>query len=277
MPIGVYKKTREHKRKISETLKGKPQPWNAGDKCHFWRGGVSKKIPTKCTDCGQINLVRGTYLKRLTHPYRCLSCALRRRIISPETGRKISLANRKYKLNESFFTKINNEEKAYWLGFLAGDGAITENKVRLRLAIKDRMHLKKFRKAVQWTGKDYYCKNTKSLEVYFRSFKMVDDLKRYYITPRKTFTVRFPRILKPLERHFIRGVFDADGCINIAKRVTRKKSGRIYIYYGGEFCIEGNKEFVSVIQEKLVKLGLPHTSIKYSGQNINRESKIWWH
>ncbi|MBU2634992.1 hypothetical protein KJ841_00760 [Patescibacteria group bacterium] len=224
----------------------------------------------KCTKCGRVNFVRRDYLKSLTHSYWCKHCRLIWRPKTFEDRAKLSLAHRKYNLDESFFKKINNEEKAYWLGFLSGDGAITENKVRITLSIKDKKHLKKFKKAVKWTGKDYYHKDTDALEVYFRSFKMITDLVQYYIIPRKTFTVRFPDIRKSLERHFIRGVFDADGCINRATRVSRRKSGQIYICYGGEFNIEGNKEFVSVIQSRLVGLGLPFTSINYSGKSINR-------
>lgn len=41
--------TEEHRRKLSEALKGKLQPWHAGNKCYFWKGGVSelsKRIKT---------------------------------------------------------------------------------------------------------------------------------------------------------------------------------------------------------------------------------------
>ena len=229
-----------------------------------------EKILVNCTKCGKVNFVRRDYLKRLTHPYWCRYCKFYWRPKTFEDRIRLSLAHRKYNLDENFFTKIDNEEKAYWLGFLSGDGSITENKVRLALAVKDKKHLKKFKKAVKWTGKDYYHKNANTLEVYFRSFKMVADLARYYITPRKTFTVKFSDIPKPFEKHFIRGVFDADGCINKARRVTRKKSGRTYIFYGGDFCIEGNKEFVIAIQSRLIELELPITSINYSGKTINR-------
>lgn len=180
-----------------------------------------------------------------------------------------SRARRKHSLDELFFSEINSEEKAYWLGFLCGDGCITGNKVRLALAVKDEHHLNWFKAAVKWSGKCYYHKSG-AVEVYFRSLRMVKDLARYYITPRKTFTVRFPNIPKSLERHFIRGVFDADGCINKQIRITRKKSGRIYVLSGGEFSIEGNREFVSAIQLRLVKLGLPANSVNYPGKNINR-------
>jgi len=30
-------KSEEHRKKLSEALEGKPQPWNTGEKCHFWR------------------------------------------------------------------------------------------------------------------------------------------------------------------------------------------------------------------------------------------------
>ncbi len=229
-----------------------------------------ERIPTKCTKCRRINFVRKDYLKALHHLYWCKYCRPHWRAKTLEDRMKLSLVHRKYNLNEAFFTKIDNEEKAYWLGFLAGDGAITENKVRLTLAIQDKAHLKKFKKAIKWTGKDYYHQDTNGLEVCFRSYKIVTDLKRYQITFRKTFTVRFPNIPKSYERHFIRGVFDADGCISRARRTTYKKSGKTYTYNGGEFNIEGNKEFISDIQSRLVELGLPSNSTNYSGKNINR-------
>ena len=33
---------------------------------------------------------------------------------------------RKYNVNDNYFNKIDNEEKAYWLGFLLADGCIHE-------------------------------------------------------------------------------------------------------------------------------------------------------
>lgn len=218
----------------------------------------------------KIRFARRDYLKALKHPYWCKYCKPHWEPKTFEDRIKLSKTHRKYNLDESFFEKIDNEEKAYWLGFLSGDSALTENKVRLRLALKDKEHLKKFKGAVKWTGKDYFPKNNNGIEVGFRSLKMTDDLARYFITPRKTFIIRFPEISKLLERHFIRGVFDADGCINRTIRIRKGKSGQIYISYGGEFNIEGNKEFVLAIQSRLVELGLPNTSTKYSGKNINR-------
>ena len=228
-----------------------------------------EKVPVKCTKCGRINFVRRDYLKGLTHPYWCRHCKPHWIPQTFEDRIRLSLAHRKYNLDELFFEKIDTEEKAYWLGFFSGDGAITdENKIRLSL--KDKGHVKEFKKAFKWEGKDYLHKNSDALEVNFRSFKLTRDLARYFITPRKTYTLRFPSIPESLERHFIRGAFDADGCISQAKRVIRGKSGQVYIFYGGEFSFEGNKEFVLAVQTRLVKLGLPRNSINYPGKNIYR-------
>lgn len=230
-----------------------------------------EKIPTECIKCGKINFARRDYLKALTHPYWCKYCKPHWRPKTFGDRLKLSRAHRKYNLDETFFEKINSEEKAYWLGFFAGDGNITDgHRLRVRLAIRDKKHLLKFKKAVKWDGKDYYPKHRDAFEVYFKSFKMMKDLANYFVTPRKTFTVKFPKIPKLLEKHFIRGVFDADGCISRAKRVTQRKSGQIYIFYGGEFNIEGNRGFVSAIQSRLAELGLPMNSINYSGKSINR-------
>lgn len=228
-----------------------------------------EKIPIECTKCGRINFARRDYLKVLTHPYWCKYCKPHWRPKTFEDRIRLSRAHRKYNLDETFFEKINSEEKAYWLGFFAGDGAITDENT-IRLSLKDKEHVKKFKETVKWTGKDYFHKDTDALEVYFKSFKMMKDLASYFVTPRKTFTVKFPKIPKLLERHFIRGVFDADGCVNKAVRINRGKSGQIYIFYGGEFSIEGNKDFVSDIQKRLIGLELPRTSLNYSGKNINR-------
>lgn len=36
--------TQSTKKKISETLTGRPQPWNQGEKSNFWKGGKTEKM-----------------------------------------------------------------------------------------------------------------------------------------------------------------------------------------------------------------------------------------
>lgn len=49
-----------------------------------------------------------------------------------------------YKINESYFEKINSQEKAYWLGFIYADGHVTEQSINISLQVKDINHLQKF-------------------------------------------------------------------------------------------------------------------------------------
>src|SRR5699024_8086137 len=51
---------------------------------------------------------------------------------------------RKYNLNEKYFNKIDNPEKAYWLGFFAADGYIGSDgsTFGFKISVKDTDHLK---------------------------------------------------------------------------------------------------------------------------------------
>ena len=48
--------------------------------------------------------------------------------------------------NRHIFDNINNEEKAYWLGFIVADGYLNSDKhmLRIKLGNKDKQHLIKF-------------------------------------------------------------------------------------------------------------------------------------
>jgi len=183
------------------------------------------------------------------------------------------MRKRIYHLNEDTFKDIDSQEKAYWLGFFSADGSITENKVRLTLSDKDYTHLQLWKTFIGWTGKDYFHVKEKAHEVYFRSSNMVADLARFTVTKRKTYTIRFPvkEIPPLLLRHYVRGYFDGDGCITKQTRRIVKPNKKEYSYDGGEFSIESNEEFLSLMQEHVFCsiLSLPCTSIKYI-DSINR-------
>jgi len=132
----------------------------------------------------------------------------------------------KYTFDKDFFEKIDSEEKAYWLGFIYADGYISnETEFAIHLKQEDEKHLEKLNKALRGnmqvkefikhlnvTDKDYkMC----SLRVY--SKKIVQDLKNKGVTRNKSLSIEFPKLRKPLIRHFIRGFFDGDGSIYLHK------------------------------------------------------------
>jgi len=127
-------------------------------------------------------------------------------------------------LRHDYFDNINTQEKAYWLGFIVGDGCLYKTSngsavIQIMLQKRDGSHLEKFAKALHWPHPVYYYRNTSRLCV--TSPHMYESLVKLGVTPRKTFSIKFPRVAKNLEIHVLRGIFDADGCIT-EDRIKRK-------------------------------------------------------
>jgi hypothetical protein len=137
----------------------------------------------------------------------------------------IELTNRRYDVNHNYFDNIDNEEKAYWLGFIYADGYIRErksgNSLEIKLSIKDVDHLNKFKKCIESNHliKESYSKvkykggisTSHMVHLAMYSTKLVNSVKSVGIHSRKTFTIGRPNIDDDLIPHFIRGYFDGDG------------------------------------------------------------------
>ncbi len=151
------------------------------------------------------------------------------------------------KLNEKIFEDVKRKEQVYWLGFFTTDGAVTENKVRLRLSCKGYSCLQKRKKFTGLTGKDYFCQRADACEVYSGSSKIRGDFAKYTITNEKTFTLKFPaeQLSETLLRYYMVGHFDEDNRIAKRTRKTVKPSIKVYTYDGREFSIDrtGNLYF----------------------------------
>ena len=128
---------------------------------------------------------------------------------------------RKYAINEDFFSQIKTEKQAYWLGFIAADGSIRQDKMCLtiELARKDKEHLEKFLRDIESEGHIFDCERSNSgylsSVVKINSLKICNDLCSYGIVPHKTGNLYFSfnRIPESLIKDFIRGYFDGNGCI----------------------------------------------------------------
>jgi len=136
--------------------------------------------------------------------------------------RDVSECHRKYELNEQYFDNIDTPNKAYIIGLLIADGNISQkNSVRLQLQESDKLILEKINNEIGSTRPLRFVKVSKYKSNYkdsylleFNSSHMIEELSKYYITPRKDFTTQFPiSIDESLYRHVIRGILDGDGCI----------------------------------------------------------------
>lgn len=125
--------------------------------------------------------------------------------------------NGKFVINSSIFSIIDNEPKAYWLGFLFADGYVSrENSCELTLAERDLSHLEKFKSFLDYKGGIKYRGKQRAYRLSFRDSTIAERLKSLGCINKKSLTLKFPStgIPKELISHFIRGYFDGDGSIN---------------------------------------------------------------
>lgn len=137
---------------------------------------------------------------------------------------------KKYYFDQDFFSEIDNELKAYWLGFLFADGNVyipkyNEGKskggrVDIALKAEDDYHLYNFNtdingnipvtyRDIKLNGNTY-----KSCRITANSIKMAYDLITHGCIPNKSLVLEFPKHLPQiLLPHFIRGYIDGDGCV----------------------------------------------------------------
>ena len=120
--------------------------------------------------------------------------------------------------------KIDNEEKAYWLGFFYADAYNHEkrNRVVIELQEQDRLHLNKCAAFfgqprppfIQYKNKGKYI----AYRLELNSSHLCQSLKKHGCYQSKSFGITFPAHLdSQLVRHFVRGYFDGDGCLHITK------------------------------------------------------------
>lgn len=176
--------------------------------------------------------------------------------------------------NVDFFRKILTEVQAYWLGFFFADGFITPSKgtVGITLAFEDFNHLLKLALSV---GLD-----ASAIKIYKRSpgnWQVQDSVRLLFArrpfyesflelgySRRKADRVQFPDIPAHLLRHFIRGMFDGDGYVNL--HISKGKYKDIARFHWG----------LSVANEQFAQLIL-RTLREATGEHIHlgRDHSIW--
>lgn len=130
---------------------------------------------------------------------------------------------------ENIFETIDTEEKAYWLGFLAADGCVHGNYIKIALQNRDREHLEKFRNFLR-ADSIKILEEKKDNRIYcvfsIGCKKMVEDLKKLGIIERKSLCLTPPEFLIP-EKYYldwIRGYFDGDGGLSYSEKDNRWQS-----------------------------------------------------
>jgi len=159
--------------------------------------------------------------------------------------RPAKVNKRKYNIiDENWLNEIDSEAKAYFLGFMYADGCVLEkrNRFNITLHVKDIDILYKFESFffnVKPGSTFCFVKNEPYVNFGITNLNIKNDLIKHGCVPRKTFKLFFPSHLSAeLVRHFIRGVFDGDGCISFSSNKTRA-------------IITGSTNFLKQLQEEI--------------------------
>ncbi len=191
---------------------------------------------------------------------------------------------RKFDVDDNYFSKIDTKEKAYWLGFLWGDGYISPNQNRVGIAIKssDKEHLEKFKKAIRFKGNigtyktvGGYKIGVEYCRIAFKSEKMIEDLKKIGFLEKKSLIMKPPSMscmTRQLRVHFWRGIIDANGSICPSNKIIRKQ------FY---FHIIGTLEMIADFKELFqihssIKLGQRYADCEIYDFRINITKTNQW-
>ena len=131
----------------------------------------------------------------------------------------------KKNVNENYFEIIDTEHKAYWLGFFYADGHVETARHTIELSLKeeDYNHLEKFKNDLE--SDHIISKRSKVIDdnIYYSyrisisREKLKNDLINKGCVPNKTKILTYPdtnQVPFELQRHFIRGYIDGDGCVS---------------------------------------------------------------
>ena len=168
---------------------------------------------------------------------------------TPRSNREQAL---KYSFNEDYFENINNEHKAYWLGYICADGTIYEKTqtdsgiLKLEMKKSDKELAQKFKVDVESTHSIKYYTNKHykgyiAARLVLKSNKIISDLAKYGVGAKKSLTLQFPQqlITSKFVNAFIRGYFDGDGSIGKGDTKTNPYDIRVL----------GTEKFLQTIQQ----------------------------
>jgi len=133
-------------------------------------------------------------------------------------------------LKENYFDDIDIKEKSYWLGFLYAEGYIeTRNQKAYRLGIEigkdDEILIDRFIITLDIDpNRKHYRERDHTVVVKFVNKKIVKDLVRWGVVPRKSKIIELPNLSnRKLYLAFLLGFYDGDGKTGTTRIITGSK------------------------------------------------------
>jgi hypothetical protein len=179
---------------------------------------------------------------------------------------RVNMSRVKLKIN--YFSNIDTPKKAYWLGYICGDGAINKNNNKISLTSKDYLIIKRFKDDINSGHKISKIETTdkRTKKVYIRYLIQITNelftkhIINMGITNNKSYDLNFPKIDKKYYRYFIAGLFDSDGSLQLKNNKIR--------------CdLITTKEMIDFIKEHLKDFDIKtnsYFSVSNNGMNVYR-------
>lgn len=170
----------------------------------------------------------------------------------------------------------DNELMMYFLGLVASDGTIDNDRPRIRITLhkkdKDILDKLKERMFINHNEIEHYINREDYLDFHVQNKELYEFVLNYGLTPSKTKTLNIKYDIMSSDgiRHFIRGYFDGDGSISSTqKKYTRKDGSITYGKYYLDCRIIGNEgtmnSFHNIIGQNNIENSLTDITMeKYS-------------
>lgn len=209
----------------------------------------------------------GLSCQKIADRLKCSETYINKKLRKLNIVKRNNSVYRKRAFNENFFNVIDNEEKAYWLGFMYADGCVQHKKTGqklISLAVKDKEVIDKF---IQSINGEFVTKTYKDVHVvHLTSSIMFEALTKIGCIPRKSLVLTFPVIKESLIPHFIRGYFDGDGTVYIAHPKNINKTNTVYTNIVVGIC--GTKEFLKEVSKQ--------ASVNEAKKDKRKINNIWY-
>jgi len=156
-----------------------------------------------------------------------------RRVLLRRNIKILSKSERDRLITPTFFNNYSDINIQYWLGVIASDGCITRN--RLVFEAKDKEWVENFRDFLNPKINITITQPKRGNTLYRMSCGvkgLKEELFKYGIIPNKSLVLEWKM---PITNHFLRGIFDGDGCITLT---SKTKYALISICSGSKIFLE---------------------------------------
>lgn len=154
-----------------------------------------------------------------------------------------SEVRRKYALKENFFSRWSSE-MAWVLGLICTDGNLCSRTSKVTLTSIDIDLLEKVKSVLGFDGPITRVNSqSAACRLTICRNSVYNDLLALGLTPAKSLTIKWPQVPRQFMRHFLRGIFEGDGCFHWSPR------GSLIIS-----LVSGSQAFIAGAQAELSQM-----------------------